>query len=98
MSAAVMMSADNRPLRPVNLQAEMEMIANLKRMWGAAAGEDVDVRIVGSRVVAFASELGVLRIASEWATLARNRYPETREAGVLGWSYSMDHLLRMEPA
>lgn len=38
-----------------------------------------------------------LRIANDWSHQARNRYPDVRDAGVLGWSYSMDHLLRMEP-
>lgn len=89
--------ATGRPLRIANLQAELEMIANLTRMWGNAAGAPVDVRVIGERVIGYTTELGALRIANDWSHQARNRYPDVRDAGVLGFAYSMDHLLRMEP-
>jgi hypothetical protein len=86
-----------RPLRIANLDAEAEMIFNLTKLWADAAGAPVEVRVIGERVIGYTTELGALRIASDWSHLARNRYPETRSAGVLGWCYSMDHCLRMEP-
>ena len=94
-----MTDTNGRPLRIASLEAELEMITSLTRMWSEAAGERVaEVRIIGERVVCYVSgELPALRIASQWSHLARNRYAAVRNAGVLGWSYSMDHLLRMEP-
>lgn len=91
------MTINGRPARIANLQAEIEMTANLARMWEQAAGEPVDVRVIGERVCGYVSgELPALRIATQWDNLARNRYAEVRPAGVLGWVYSMDHCLRME--
>lgn len=70
------------------------LIANLTRMWADAAGEPVAIEIHGDRVYGFTSELGALRIASEWQHPARNRYPDTSCYRGKGWAYSMDHLLR----
>lgn len=50
------------------------------------------------RVADIQQELEMItRLARMWSDNAGERLTEVRDAGVLGFAYSMDHLLRMEP-